>query len=224
MKSRFPFLSGSTIATDHMRLSEEQIRGLNTQLKGIPPEEIISWAVSYGKKAVVTTNFRPYEVAILHAVTEVDRDIPVIWCDTGYNTPNTYKHAEELISRLQLNLKLYVPRQTTAHRDAVMGIPEIDDPRHAEFTEQVKLEPFRRAMSEHQPDVWFTNLRKGQTALRDTLDILSLGKNGVLKVSPFYHWSDSQLDIYLKDLGLPNEHRYFDPTKVLANRECGLHT
>lgn len=207
-----------------MRLSEEQIRGLNTQLKGIPPEEIISWAVSYGKKAVVTTNFRPYEVAILHAVTEVDRDIPVIWCDTGYNTPNTYKHAEELINRLQLNLKLYVPRQTTAHRDAVMGIPEIDDPRHAEFTEQVKLEPFRRAMSEHQPDVWFTNLRKGQTALRDTLDILSLGKNGVLKVSPFYHWSDSQLDIYLKDLGLPNEHRYFDPTKVLANRECGLHS
>ncbi len=173
---------------------------------------------------MVTTNFRPYEVAILHAVTEVDRDIPVIWCDTGYNTPNTYKHAEELINRLQLNLKLYVPRQTTAHRDAVMGIPEIDDPRHAEFTEQVKLEPFRRAMSEHQPDVWFTNLRKGQTALRDTLDILSLGKNGVLKVSPFYHWSDSQLDIYLKDLGLPNEHRYFDPTKVLANRECGLHT
>ncbi|MDC6384224.1 phosphoadenylylsulfate reductase [Flagellimonas taeanensis] len=207
-----------------MALTQDEIQNLNRQFKGIPPEEIISWAIKHGKKSVVTTNFRPYEVAILHAVTEVDRSTPVIWCDTGYNTPQTYKHAEELIARLELNIKLYVPKQTSSHRDAVMGIPQIDDPRHQEFTEQVKLEPFRRAMDEHKPDVWFTNLRKGQTALRDSLDVLSMSKDGVLKVSPFYHWSDVQLDAYLKEHGLPNEHKYFDPTKVLANRECGLHT
>ncbi len=207
-----------------MALTQEEIQNLNRQFKGIPPEEIISWAIGHGKKSVVTTNFRPYEVAILHAVTEVDKSVPVIWCDTGYNTPQTYKHAEELISRLELNIKLYVPKQTSSHRDAVMGIPQIDDPLHKEFTEQVKLEPFRRAMAEHKPDVWFTNLRKGQTAHRDSLDVLSLSKDGVLKVSPFYHWSDTQLDAYLKAQGLPNEHKYFDPTKVLANRECGLHT
>ena len=173
---------------------------------------------------MVTTNFRPYEVAILHAVVQVKNDVPVIWCDTGYNTPNTYKHAKDLIERLGIQIDLYVPKQTTAHRDTVMGIPEIDDPRHAIFTEQVKLEPFKRAMTEHQPDVWFANLRKGQTALRDSLDILSLGKDGVLKVSPFYHWNDVQLDGYLAQRNLPNEHNYFDPTKVLENRECGLHT
>ncbi len=207
-----------------MAITTAQVQQLNVQFKGIAPEEIISWAVEHGDTPVVTTNFRPYEVAILHAVSEVSKLIPVIWCDTGYNTPKTYKHAEELITRLDLNIKLYVPKQTTAHRDAVMGIPQIDDPRHAEFTEQVKLEPFRRAMLEFKPDVWFTNLRKGQTALRDSLDILSLSKDGVLKVSPFYHWNDTQLDTYLKKYKLPNEHTYFDPTKVLANRECGLHS
>ena len=207
-----------------MKHSHQQIEELNIQFKGLPPTDIISWALDYSEKGVVTTNFRPYEVAILDAVTEVNQEIPVIWCDTGYNTPNTYRHAEDLISRLGLNIKLYVPKQTSAHRDAVMGIPDIEDPRHAIFTEQVKLEPFKRAMAEHKPDVWFTNLRKGQTALRDTLDILSLGKDGTLKVSPFYHWSDAQLDVYLKERNLPNEHKYFDPTKVLENRECGLHT
>lgn len=207
-----------------MALTTSQIQQLNAQFKGIPPEEIISWAVKHGNTPVVTTNFRPYEVAILHAVSQVSQDIPVIWCDTGYNTPKTYKHAEELIERLQLNIKLYVPKQTSAHRDAIMGIPQIDDPRHEEFTKQVKLEPFTRAMADFKPDVWFTNLRKGQTALRDSLDILSLGKDGVLKVSPFYHYSDTQLDTYLRKFDLPNEHNYFDPTKVLANRECGLHT
>ncbi|MEP3207614.1 MAG: phosphoadenosine phosphosulfate reductase family protein [Maribacter sp.] len=207
-----------------MAFTQEQIDKLNIQFKGIPPAEIISWAVKQAKRAVVTTNFRPYEVAILHAVVSVKHDIPVIWCDTGYNTPNTYKHAEELTTNLGLNIDLYVPKQTSAYRDALLGIPQINDPRHAQFTDQVKLEPFRRAMVAHQPDVWFTNLRKGQTALRDSLNILNLGKDGVLKVSPFYHWNDVQLDAYLEERNLPNEHNYFDPTKVLENRECGLHT
>ncbi|WP_036156288.1 MULTISPECIES: phosphoadenosine phosphosulfate reductase domain-containing protein [Maribacter] len=207
-----------------MALTEAQVQKLNIQFKGIPPEEIISWAVKHAETPVVTTNFRPYEVAILHAVSGVKKDIPVVWCDTGYNTPKTYKHADEIIGKLSLNVKLFVPKQTTAHRDAVMGIPQIDDPRHAEFTEQVKLEPFKRAMAEFKPDVWFTNLRKGQTAHRDSLDILSLSKDGVLKVSPFYHWNDTQLDAYLRKYNLPNEHNYFDPTKVLENRECGLHS
>lgn len=207
-----------------MDFSEESVQELNKKFKGAQPSEIISWAIDNAKNAVVTTNFRPYEVAILHAVTEVKNDIPVVWCDTGYNTPNTYKHAEELIEKLGLNIDLYVPLQTSSHRDAVMGIPQIDDPKHAEFTEQVKLEPFRRAMATHKPDVWFTNLRKGQTALRDSLDVLSLSKDGVLKVSPFYNYSDAELDAYLNEHNLPNEHKYFDPTKVLDNRECGLHT
>jgi len=206
-----------------MTFTQKQIAKLNIQFKGIPPSEIISWAIKNSKKAVITTNFRPYEVAILNAVVDVKNDIPVIWCDTGYNTPNTYQHAEELIQRLGLNIDLYVPRQTSSHRDAIMGIPNIEDPRHNEFTEQVKLEPFKRAMTKHQPDVWFTNLRKGQTNHRDSLDILSLSNDGVLKVSPFYYWNDTQLDVYLKERNLPNEHTYFDPTKVLENRECGLH-
>ena len=73
-----------------MSLHLEQI---NQELKDKTPLEIISWAISFAKKPVITTNFRPYEVAILKAVTEVQKEIKVIWCDTGYNTPQTYKHA-----------------------------------------------------------------------------------------------------------------------------------
>jgi phosphoadenosine phosphosulfate reductase len=78
-------------------------------------------------------------------------------------------------------------------------------------------------MAVAQPDVWFTNLRKGQTAFRDGLDIVSKSKDGILKVSPFYHWSDQDLDVYLTQQDLPNEFTYYDPTKVEDNRECGLH-
>jgi len=203
--------------------TEQELQELNSVLETKTPAEIVAWAIINAEKPVITTNFRPYEGAILHVVTKVKKDINVIWCDTGYNTRNTYKHAEELIDLLGLNIDLYVPQQTSSHRDAVMGIPQIEDPLHKVFTEQVKLEPFKRAMNAHQPDVWFTNLRKGQTAFRDSISVLSQGNDGILKVSPFYNYSDEQLDVYLEENKIPNEHKYFDPTKVLGNRECGLH-
>ena len=206
-----------------MKYSEQDLKDLNKSLQEQSPLDITKWALHNATYPVVTTNFRPYEVAILFAATQAKADIPVIWCDTGYNTPETYKHAEEVIDLLGLNVDIYVPQQTVAHRNAVMGIPEIDDPRHNLFTEQVKLEPFKRAMNNHQPDVWLTNLRKGQTAHRDNLNILDMSADGVLKVSPFYLWSDKELDAFLIENKLPNEHHYFDPTKVLENRECGLH-
>jgi len=199
------------------------IEQTNKELKERSPLEIVEWALSIAQRPIITTNFRPYEAALLHEVKRVSRDIKVIWCDTGYNTPNTYKHAEELIAKLNLNIQLYVPKQTSAHRDVVLGIPSIDDPKHKIFTEQVKLEPFKRAMAEHNPDVWFTNLRKGQTSFRDSIDIVSQSADGIIKVSPFYYYSDEKLDTYLEENKLPNELKYFDPTKQLENRECGLH-
>jgi len=203
-----------------MNLNIEEI---NDFLSDKNPLDIVKWAVSIAENPVITTNFRPYEVAILNAVTEVKKDIKVIWCDTGYNTVQTYRHAEELIEKLNLNIHLYVPKQTVAHRNVVLGVPSIDDKKHALFTKQVKLEPFSRAMKEHQPDVWFTNLRKGQTAFRDSINIVSKSNDGVLKISPFYYWTDKDLDTYLEQYNLPNEFKYFDPTKVESNRECGLH-
>ncbi|CAM1357371.1 phosphoadenosine phosphosulfate reductase domain-containing protein [Tenacibaculum halocynthiae] len=206
-----------------MSIETIDLAAINNQLKGKSPQEIVAWALSVATKPVVTTNFRPYEGAILHLVAALKKDVKVVWCDTGYNTPQTYKHAEELIANLKLNIHLYVPKQTVAHRDITLGLPTIEDPNHTVFTEQVKLEPFKRAMDEHNPDVWFTNLRKGQTAFRDSIDVVSKSKDGKLKISPFYNWSDNELDAYLEENNLPNEFKYFDPTKVESNRECGLH-
>lgn len=198
-------------------------REINQKLNRKNPTEIVEWAIGISKNPIITTNFRPYEGALLHLVTQLKPDIPVIWCDTGYNTPQTYRHADELIKELNLNIKIYVPRQTTGYRDITLGIPKVNTTEHQLFSEQVKLEPFRRAMEEWQPDLWFTNIRHGQTEFRNNIDIVSKGKNNEWKVSPFYHFADEDLEAYLKKFNLPNEKKYFDPTKALDNRECGIH-
>ncbi|GAF55484.1 MULTISPECIES: phosphoadenosine phosphosulfate reductase family protein [Psychrobacter] len=197
----------------------------NQDLQGKSPEQIVEWALTQAKNPIITTNFRPYESAILHLVAKQRPDITVLWVDSGYNTDATYQFANKLIRDLDLNVVTYIPKQTAAHRDATMnGIPGIDNPQHGEFTEQVKLEPFRRALAELKPDVWFNAIRKDQTEFRQGLDVLSLSKDGVLKVAPLFEKTDADLDVYLDEHNLPNEHDYFDPTKVEESRECGLHT
>ena len=196
---------------------------INAELRHKQPSEIVRWALSVAKKPVLTTNFSPYEATILHLVSQQKSDVNVIWCDSGYNTTSTYLHAERTIKQLGLNIDMFVPQQTVAYRNIKLGIPEIDTPEHEEFTRQVKLEPFSRAMQKHEPDVWFTNLRKDQTAFRSELDIVTQG-NGILKIAPFFYWTSEELDGYLKEFNLESENKYYDPTKALANRECGLHT
>tara|TARA_B110000881_G_C18439771_1_gene445296 strand:+ start:188 stop:817 length:630 start_codon:yes stop_codon:yes gene_type:complete len=197
---------------------------LNKECKEKKPQEVLKKVFSGHLNPVLTTNFRPYEVAILHLCTQISPNIKVVWCDSGYNTEATYKYAKKIIVELGLNIKLYKPLKTSQYYDMPSDkIPEINDPQHEIFTEEVKLEPFRRAMSELKPDLWITNLRKGQTNFRDSLDIFTESKDGLLKVSPFYYWTDYDLDNYMKENGLENEYDYFDPTKVDDKRECGLH-
>ena len=205
----------------------EELQHWNARLRHAAALDIVRWAVDrVGGRAIVSTNFRPYEAVILHLVTRVRPDMPVLWVDHGYNRPATYRHAEALRARLKLNLKPYLPKLTPAHRDAVYGpIPTTEDEAGLKkFSALMKLEPFQRGMRELAPTVWITALRKVQNPNRAGLDIVSLDGNfGALKVSPFFHFTDADLDAYLAQHDLPNEWDYFDPAKADEKRECGLH-
>ncbi len=208
-------------------MSPEQTATLNAELRNRTPLEITRWAIARaGGRAIVSTNFRPYEAAILHLCVQVQPDIPVLWVDHGYNRAATYLHAEDLRQRLRLNLKPYLPRLTAAHRDALYGpIPTTEDEEGLKrFSALMKLEPFQRGMKELAPAVWITALRKVQNPNRAELDIVSHDANfGTLKVSPLFYSSDADLEAYLRQHNLPNEWDYFDPAKADEKRECGLH-
>ena len=208
-------------------MTPEDIRQANKQLKESSPLEIVRWAVAKAKgRAIVSTNFRPYEAVILHLCTQVQPDIPVLWVDHGYNRPATYKHMEDLKQRLGLNIKAFVPQQTTAHRDAVAGaIPTPDDEKALKaFSLTFKLEPFQRGMQELKPSMWLTALRKVQNPNREGMDIVVADENfGTIKVNPVFNLTDKDMESYLKENKLPNERDYFDPAKADEKRECGLH-
>ena len=205
----------------------DQIADWNAALRSRAPAEIVRWAVGRADgRAIVSTNFRPYEAVILHLCVQVQPDMPVLWVDHGYNRPATYRQVEDLRARLKLNLKPYLPRLSAAHRDAIHGpVPTVADEEALRlFSAQMKLEPFQRAMRELAPTVWITALRRVQNPQRAGLNVVTPDPNtGALKVSPVFHWTDADLEAYLRAHELPNEWDYFDPAKGDEKRECGLH-
>ena len=41
--------------------------------------------------------------------------------------------------------------------------------------------------------------------------------------NPVFYWSEEEMEAYITENNLPDEKRYFDPTKIAEHRECGLH-
>lgn len=117
-----------------------------------------------------------------------------------------------------LNLKIYTLKYTRAYIHYQVRLPTADNPRHKKFSEMVKLESFRRALSEWKSEVWFTNIRTDQVWLKDSESILSYSTDNILKVSPFYYHKDADIEKILKAFGLPKNTACFDPVKALGSR------
>ena len=214
-------LINATFSTNPLTLPAN-LAEANADLTGASAAEIITWGLARANNPVISTNFRPRSAALLHMVTRACPDIPVIWVDTGYNTPATYRYIEQLCARLQLNLRVYTPYVTAARRAATGGLPASDSPQFARFAHETKLEPFERAFNELKPDLWFTGVRREQSEFRSGLGVVSRGVQNTLRVAPVFTWNEPTLAAYLQANDVPDNNDYVDPTKPGTQLECGL--
>ena len=175
-------------------------------------------ALADAARPVLSSKFGPDAAVFLHFVTRRAPDIPVVRVETGYDTRATTDFVAELTERLGLNLHVFRPE---GH--AVTLPPALDDPAHAGFVEEVKLEPFRRALARLDADVWLSSIRRYQSAHRAAEPVFRTLGSGVLKASPLLGWSADTVARYAAEHGLPTGPDVFDPTKGEPFRECGLH-
>ena len=206
-----------------LNINTNNIHLFNENLRYESPSEIVSFILKLAKKPIVSTSFGTYSAAVLFTTSKIKNNINIIWCDTGFNTQATYNHADLLIKKWNLNIEIFKPTfipETIYKNKEQYGVNSNE---HLFFSEKVKLEPFKRALNKYKPDVWITNIRKSQTQHRNSLDILTFNKEGILKVAPFFYFSDEEMKQYFNKHKLPMEEDYFDPVKAAENRECGIH-
>lgn len=79
---------------------------LNKQFSRADAESIIRWAAdSYRDKLVIKTNFGIQSAVVLHIVSRLLPEVPVVFLYSGELPSHTYDFAQELEERL--NLKVY---------------------------------------------------------------------------------------------------------------------
>ncbi len=165
----------------------------------------VEWAAeTYGSGLVLSTSFGIQAAVMLHLATRVVPDIPVIWVDTGYLPPETYRFAAELTERLGLNLKTYQSDLSPAHMEAIHGrLWESGDLDALNLYDRIrKVEPMQRALDDLGATAWLAGLRAEQTAHRKNLPVL--GKQGErYKILPILGWTTRDVHSYLKTNDLP---------------------
>jgi phosphoadenosine phosphosulfate reductase len=182
---------------------------------------------------------------MLHLVTRLQPDIPVVLIDTGYLFPETYQFVDELTEKLALNLKVFGPSLSGAWQEARHGKRWEQGLRGlGAYNQDNKVAPMQRAINELQVGTWFSGLRRNQSIEREKTPFVE-NSGDRFKVYPIADWSDKDVYDYLKKYDLPYhplwEKGYVSigdvhTTKSLAEvdsveetrffglkRECGLH-
>ncbi len=151
----------------------------------------------------MTSSFGAQSALMLHMVTRILPDIPVILIDTGYLFPETYRFAMEMTERLNLNLKVYRPQMTNGWLEAIHGELWNQGPEGLKkYHQLVKIEPMQRALRELNAAAWIAGLRAEQTDHRLSLRSITR-QNGQFKIHPILNWTTRQVHAYLKQHDLP---------------------
>ncbi len=196
--------------SDHSSLKID-LNAVNQQLANADATTVVEWAADvFGEGLVMSTSFGIQAAVMLHLVTNVVPNIPIIWVDTGYLPTETYIFAEQLTERLNLNLKVYQSPMSPARMEALHGrLWEKNDVDALNYYDKIrKVEPMQRALKELKATAWLAGLRADQTHHRKTLRQVTQ-QSGRYKVHPILSWNSRDIYQYLTTYNLPY-HPYFD--------------
>jgi phosphoadenosine phosphosulfate reductase len=176
----------------------------NQVLESMTAQERVCWAMQkLPGQQVVTSSFGIQSAVMLHLLTSIRADIPVILIDTGYLFAETYQFIDQLTERLDLNLKVYSARMSRAWQEARNGqLWEEGKPGIDRYNQINKVDPMDRALQDLSVGAWFAGLRREQSSTRETLSVLRLQQNR-FKVHPLVDWHKRDIHRYLRQHDLP---------------------
>jgi phosphoadenosine phosphosulfate reductase len=192
-------------------LLDLDLEQVNQRLAGADAIQRVQWAVeTLGHGLVMSTSFGIHSAVMLHMVTQIAPDIPVIWVDTGYLPAATYRFAEVLTTQLDLNLKVYQSELSPARMEALYGRlwAEADVEALNRYDQIRKVEPMQRALRDLKATGWLAGLRSDQTEHRKSLKVV-VQQGALYKISPILNWSSKAIYEYLTEHDLPY-HPFFD--------------
>ena len=197
------------------------------------------------KKYFTTSSFQSHSLVLLHMLSRIDRDIPVVFINTGFHFPATISFRDKVMESFGLttliDLHSDTPKSFQKGREGRLLFAS--DPDYCCSVN--KTEPLNNLFCSY--DIWINGVRADQSAARKAMKVEQEAPNNSLRFHPMLDWNSKMIYEYQKEHDLPKhpleEQGYMsigcepctrritadmDEREVrwygLNKTECGLHT
>jgi len=191
-------------------LKELDLTTLNTALSTASPQEVIRWAVdTFGARLAMQSSMQKTACALMHMAAEICPEIEIIFVDTGVHFPETLALRDEYQQRFHLNIRTVAPKLTWEEQFAKYGRhlylsdDEFDPPGYRECCRLRKEIPCLEAV-QGRFDAVIGGLMRAEGGTRSRIDVVSPDPRlPGYKFYPLAHWSEEQVDAYIREHDLP---------------------
>jgi phosphoadenosine phosphosulfate reductase len=174
---------------------------LDAELRHAHPRTVLEAAVeTFGDKLALVSSFGAESAVLLHLVSRVKPDMPVLFLDTGMLFAQTLDYRRQLAAKLGLT---DVRDLRPAYHDLATGDPEAklwqtDTDACCEIR---KVIPLDKALAGF--DAWITGRKRFHGGARLSLPVVEQAENGQVKFNPLANWTHEDLDAYMAEHDLP---------------------
>lgn len=153
-----------------------------------------------GLKLFVSSSFQTHSIPLLHILSEIDNQIPVMFINTGYLFPETLRFRDEVARLLGLNvINVSSNISKVLQKDADGKLLYASDPDYCCFLN--KTQPMETVLAEY--DIWINGIRADQSAVRKQMQTEQEAGFGCKRFHPMLDWTSKMIYDYRKEYNLP---------------------
>ena len=164
-------------------------------VEAMSAEEVLVWGYeTFGEKLCLTCSWQKQSSVLVHMVSELGLDVPVVELDTGLFFAETYATREKLVQRY--DLELIRPDVITVAEQHKLEGPNLWERDADRCCHIRKVEPLARALSEY--DSWISGVRREQSLTRQDAQRVEWSERfAVWKINPLVDWDAKRIDAYI---------------------------
>ncbi|MES2896827.1 MAG: phosphoadenylyl-sulfate reductase [Pseudomonadota bacterium] len=173
---------------------------LDAELRHAHPVTVLESAVeAFGDRLALVSSFGAESVVLLHMISKIKPDTPVLFLDTGMLFGQTLDYRKTLAAKLGLtdvrDLRPHYQDLATTDPDAKLWQTDTDACCNIR-----KVIPLDRALADF--DAWITGRKRFHGGDRLSLPVVEPAETQV-KFNPLANWGKAELDAYMAEHDLP---------------------
>jgi phosphoadenosine phosphosulfate reductase len=196
-----PPLDAAALAVDPDEQTAGRAAALNDRYSGRDAQDVIALSIEelFPGRIASVSSFGSESVVLLHLLAEIDKNVPVLFVDTGRLFPETIEYRSKITKLLGLTDVRTI--QPSAERLAALDPVKALWMSNPDLCCRIrKIEPLSRAIKGF--DAWFTGRKRFQTNARSALPLFEADGQRI-KVNPLAEWRAADLITYAEEYDLP---------------------